>query len=127
MEVLDRHDALVKLDHYAVLGIGYEVGGAEVQQAFSALVARLHPDKLPAELDLLRPYAVRIVARLNVARMALSTRRDREACLRSLGQPIPPPSSYPPARPGAVVARVRPERRPVANPAAGRRPVREEG
>lgn len=124
-EVLDRHDALARLDHFAVLGIPYEAGGSQVQAAFGQLIARLHPDKLPNELELLRPYAVRIAARLNVAHMMLSTRRDREAYLRSLGRPVPPPSVAPPA-PGKVLARVRPERRPVPKPAAAPSPAPEE-
>jgi hypothetical protein len=122
-EVIERHDTLTNVDHYAALGLAYDAGSAEVQQAFSALIARFHPDKLPGELELMRPYAVRIVARLNVARMMLSTRHDRVAYLRELGRPIPPASSHPPP-PGAMVARVRPERRPIANPSLPR-PARE--
>jgi hypothetical protein len=123
-EVLERHDTLTNVDHYAALGLRYEAGSADVQQAFSALIARFHPDKLPGELELMRPYAVRIVARLNVARMMLATRHDRVVYLRELGRPIPPASSHPPP-PGAAVARVRPERRPVPNPSALPRPARE--
>jgi hypothetical protein len=119
-EVLDRHDALARQDDYEVLGIPYESGGTEVAEAFKALIGRLHPDKLPSELELVQPYAVRLFARLNVAHMRLGTRRDRVAYLRSLGKPIPAPSSHPPPRrTDNVVARVRPERRLVPKPASG--------
>ena len=127
-EVLERHDALLQQDHFAALDVPYESGGRQVQQAFSKLIARFHPDKLPPELELLQPCAVRIVARLNVARMQLASRRDREDYLRSLGRPIPPPvSEPPPALPGAgraAVARVIPERRLVPRPASGPQPPR---
>jgi hypothetical protein len=120
-EVIERHDALPQLDHFAALNLSYDSGSAQVQQAFSQLIARFHPDKLPPELELLQPYAVRIVARLNVARMQLAARRDRETYLRSLGRPAPSSASEPPpqaAGAAAAVARVRPERRMVKRPAS---------
>jgi hypothetical protein len=85
-ELLDRHDAIAELDHFALLGIPYECGVQHVQRAFAEQIKHWHPDKLPGELEALRPYAMRIVARLNDARQELSSRIDREAYLRRIGR-----------------------------------------
>lgn len=85
-ELLDHHDALANLDHFTLLGVADDASVTDMRRAFAIQVQRFHPDYLQDELVILKPYAVRILVRLNEARQLLSNRAERETYLRRLGR-----------------------------------------
>lgn len=96
-EILDHHDSIGDLDYFALLGVPYNAGLGDVQRAFAEQMKLWHPDSLPDELWLLKPYAMRILVRLNAAREELSMPSSRQAYLRKLGRAEASPALRPPA------------------------------
>lgn len=85
-ELLDHHEKVAELDHFALLGVSDDAPVEDVQRAFAIQVQSFHPDRLPDELAVLKPYAMRIVVHLNDARRLLSNPAQREDYLRRLGR-----------------------------------------
>jgi hypothetical protein len=59
-------------DNYRVLGVSADTTIEAVRIAFTSLAKRYHPERLPAELDDLRPLAARLLARWMAAYRALA-------------------------------------------------------
>jgi tetratricopeptide (TPR) repeat protein len=59
-------------DNYRVLGVPPDTSIESVRNTFTSLAKRYHPERLPAELDDLRPLAARLLARWMAAYRAIA-------------------------------------------------------
>jgi hypothetical protein len=85
--ILDRADAIVGKDHYAVLGVERDTPVAEVQKAFLAAVKMFHPDRLPEPLADVRDVASRVFSAVVAAHKTLTDAKLRADYDASLSAP----------------------------------------
>ncbi len=87
-ELISRHDRSKDQNHFEVLGLSENATTDEVKAAFLPLIKRWHPDRLPAELTDLRPWADRYFHRINQAHDTLSNPKKRAEYIASQGEDV---------------------------------------
>jgi hypothetical protein len=85
--ILDRADAIVGKDHYAVLGVERDTPVAEIQKAFLSAVKMFHPDRLPEPLADVRDVASRVFSAVVAAHKTLTDAKLRADYDASLSAP----------------------------------------
>jgi curved DNA-binding protein CbpA len=83
-EVAKRALEIERENYYQMLGVSRTVTDSEVRDAYFALAKQWHPDRLPPELMLLRPWADRIFHYLTKAKDTLGNEKDRVAYQKSV-------------------------------------------
>lgn len=86
-EICRRAEIVQNQTYYEVLGVEPPVDSGVVQAAFLQLAKRWHPDKLPAELQDLKPLVNRVFARMAEAHQVLSDSNSRADYERHLQDP----------------------------------------
>ncbi len=84
-EIRRRVETVQRQTYYEVLGVEPPVDSAVIQAAFLQLAKRWHPDKLPPELQDLKPLANKVFSRMAEAHQVLidpTSRADYERHLR---------------------------------------------
>ncbi|MEC7526120.1 MAG: DnaJ domain-containing protein [Myxococcota bacterium] len=76
-EIAQRAEAIETENYYEMLGITKDVSTAAIQKAYFGLVKKWHPDRLPRELEPLRPVVERIFRYLTRAQETLSDDETR--------------------------------------------------
>jgi hypothetical protein len=85
--ILDRANAIVGKDHYAVLGVERDTPVAEIQKAFLSAVKTFHPDRLPEPLADVRDVASRVFSAVVAAHKTLTDAKLRADYDASLSAP----------------------------------------
>jgi len=76
--VLEMHDALDRLDHYALLGVGGTADKKALRRAYFELAATFHPDRyFRKKLGSFKPRMETIFGRLTLAHDTLSNKEGR--------------------------------------------------
>jgi curved DNA-binding protein CbpA len=65
---------LLTRDHFAVLGLQRTAGPADVAKAFVEAAKKWHPDRVPRELEDLRPLVGEVFVRLDPRREVMHVR-----------------------------------------------------
>ncbi|UQA59519.1 J domain-containing protein [Polyangium aurulentum] len=86
-EIEAKLGSIEREDHFQVLGVGREATSAEVRTAYFKLALVFHPDKLPRELNDLKPRVAGLFARVNAAYETLSDDARRAEYVLSLSRP----------------------------------------
>lgn len=73
-------------NHYEVLGIDREANTSTIRAAFFQLARVWHPDRLPQELDDLKPQVTRMFSLMGEAHQCLSDEKKRGDYDRALGE-----------------------------------------
>jgi tetratricopeptide (TPR) repeat protein len=63
-ELLRRAQRAESNDHYALFGVAPDAPIATIRNTFTTLARRYHPERLPAELNDLRPVAAKLMTRM---------------------------------------------------------------
>jgi hypothetical protein len=94
--LVSEAESLKKLNPFLVLGVGYEVGDADVRAAFGELTKRYHPDRFARyESTELRQLAAEIFILIRDAYRRLGDAAGRAQVLQSLGKSAPAPRAVP--------------------------------
>jgi curved DNA-binding protein CbpA len=80
-DIIERFEQIDRLDYFAMLGLERTAVEAEVEAAYYAMVKTWHPDRLPAELAMVRDAASKVFARLTEAFQTLSDAGRRKRYL----------------------------------------------
>jgi tetratricopeptide (TPR) repeat protein len=83
-EILARASNIERIDHFTLLGVSHESSKDEIEAAFLTLAKKWHPDRLPAELALVRDACARVFSRMSEARAALTDPAKRESYLQEM-------------------------------------------
>ncbi|HEV8322203.1 MAG TPA: J domain-containing protein [Myxococcota bacterium] len=83
--IVEKHATLAQANHFEALELATTATGAEVQEAFRGLAKRFHPDRLPRDLDEVRPLVEDVFRRLSEAHKILADDKEREAYRALLG------------------------------------------
>lgn len=81
---IEAYLAVHPQNHYEILGIGREASTATIRSAFFQLARVWHPDRLPNELEDLRPAVTRTFSRMGEAHQMLSDEKKRSEYDRML-------------------------------------------
>lgn len=73
-------------NYFEMLGLTKDATGTSAQDAYFKLVKKWHPDRLPAELDMLRPWVDRVFYYMTRAKDVLIDEGERMEYLRSVLQ-----------------------------------------
>ncbi len=83
-EVADFAIAIDTMTYFEMLGIETSAGPDAVREAYFALVKKWHPDRLPPELETLRPWADTIFHHLTEAQKTLIDTEERGKYLKTV-------------------------------------------
>ena len=83
-EIAARAAAIDKENYFTMLAVGEAAREDEIRDAYFALVKKWHPDRLPRELQALKPWAERIFHYLTEARDVLQDPKKRVPYLKSV-------------------------------------------
>ena len=85
-EIRRKVKAVEGQNYFEMLGIKRNASGAEAQNAYFSLVKKWHPDRLPEELEELRPYVDRVFYYLTQAKDVLTNDSERQEHARIVDQ-----------------------------------------
>jgi len=84
LEIADRVVRADEQTYFEILGVSETDGAATARSAYFELVKKIHPDRLPPELDSIRPFAERLFQLATEARETLEEDEKRMAYLRNV-------------------------------------------
>jgi curved DNA-binding protein CbpA len=80
-EIIERSEAIDRLDYFTMLGLERTATDADVETSYYAMVKTWHPDRLPSELANVRDAASKVFARITEAFQTLSDAPRRKRYL----------------------------------------------
>lgn len=83
-EIATRALEIDRQNYFEMLGIARDAGAESVRKAYFGLVKKWHPDRVPAELAAVKPFAERIFHHLTAAQRTLSDDTERGKYMRSV-------------------------------------------
>jgi tetratricopeptide (TPR) repeat protein len=81
-EIQERAASIDSQDYFQMLGLDHKAGPDEVQAAYFKLAKSWHPDRLPPDLQDLKPLVSKIFTRFNEAYATLNDAKHRSDYLR---------------------------------------------
>lgn len=83
-EIGERARSLEQMNYYDMLGVARDASASTIRDAYFALAKKWHPDRLPRELEPLRPWVDSIFHHATQARDTLSDEQQRSQYLKTV-------------------------------------------
>lgn len=83
-EIGKRARSIEQMNYYDMLGVPRDASGSAIRDAYFALAKKWHPDRLPRELEPLRPWVDQIFHHATQARDTLSDEQQRAEYLKAV-------------------------------------------